>query len=449
MPDTDLSIAVRWAEAGADVPARTAANLRLLDTAAGGSVSQVDRLGQAFTRLEAREPTMALRSTRFAIASLASEAIGATGPLAKLGEAALLLGAGTGTGLAIMGGLALIGAGYNTLTAGARAAAEATKKLSEEVVSLAQKGSEFRQTHIGLQRGQAEQDLTKATQKLADLHVEFDRVSSRHMRLLAEGANTLDAWKERVEAARKAWQDQLAIVRELKGAVTDLGRPGELAPVTVETTAAISASLSARVARAGAGALTMGTTTFGFPGFVGLGRDPTTNAFTFDRAGRVLAGDTDEGMGRTADRLAGIALDREGRDAQKDNTVALRTTERAISGLAAIVVGASRGGPAGALGGLGAGISGLAGVSQHLASLGPIGTGISAAGSILGIFSGGSNKMHVQVDAYGEQALEQERQLRSDPLTTQIIVVGGMSDMRSVQYALARLGRRDAVTRLP
>ncbi len=31
MPESDVSIGVRWAESGADVPARTASNLRMLE----------------------------------------------------------------------------------------------------------------------------------------------------------------------------------------------------------------------------------------------------------------------------------------------------------------------------------------------------------------------------------------------------------------------------------
>src|SRR5947207_2220713 len=110
MPDnTEVSLAVRWAESGADVPARTAASLRSLSAAASeASVGVGERMAQAFQRLEAREPTMAMRRTRLAIEELSVSALGIQGPMGRLASSFALLAPGGALTLGAVAGLAAI-----------------------------------------------------------------------------------------------------------------------------------------------------------------------------------------------------------------------------------------------------------------------------------------------------------------------------------------------------
>src|SRR5258706_3115715 len=60
--DTNVDVAIRWGETGADIPAKTAAHLAGLKGAAAGAGTEIgERMTAAFGRLEAREPTMVLR----------------------------------------------------------------------------------------------------------------------------------------------------------------------------------------------------------------------------------------------------------------------------------------------------------------------------------------------------------------------------------------------------
>ncbi len=424
----EVSLALRWQESGADIPQRTATDLRNLEHAAAGARGELgDRLATAFARLEAREPTMALRRTALAIESLAGSALGATGPLARLGEVGLLLGAGTGTGLAIETGIAAIGGLYKMLTAEAEKAAAATKHLHEEVSALAKAGPEAKELHLGRERGQAGTDLAAATSKLAELHVAFDKVASPHMRLLAEGAGQLDAWKERVDAARKAWQDQLTVVRELKGALADLTRPGELGPIDVVPDFAlmrkrhedelptrpqdrVGADLYLRAALGQAGNIPSA-------GLTSAGTTPLANTVaSVMNAGKFYETPEPGPLGK---------------DKQIDAVH--------LAGHAAAFLGAvGRGGNV---------FSSLGGVMSAIPGLGVAGAIVGGLGGIFGgIF--GHKKMVVTIGEYEHQALDQMKELRGDPLTTSWIFVGG-GDIRQTQYQLGRLARRDAVTRLP
>src|SRR2546422_11780119 len=87
-----VDIAVRWAEAGQDIPAKTAAHLQNLKGAAAGASGEIgDRMTQAFVRLEAREPTMVLRRARLAVEELGASAIGVQGPMGRLAAAFRML----------------------------------------------------------------------------------------------------------------------------------------------------------------------------------------------------------------------------------------------------------------------------------------------------------------------------------------------------------------------
>src|SRR5258706_13719873 len=78
--DTNVDVAIRWGETGADIPAKTAAHLAGLKGAAAGAGTEIgERMTAAFGRLEAREPTMVLRRGGVAIAEEGGGAVRGAG----------------------------------------------------------------------------------------------------------------------------------------------------------------------------------------------------------------------------------------------------------------------------------------------------------------------------------------------------------------------------------
>src|SRR5258706_14844945 len=78
--DTNVDVAIRWGETGADIPAKTAAHLAGLKGAAAGAGTEIgERMTAAFGRLEAREPTMVLRRGGVAVGEEGGRARGGGG----------------------------------------------------------------------------------------------------------------------------------------------------------------------------------------------------------------------------------------------------------------------------------------------------------------------------------------------------------------------------------
>ncbi len=112
-----------------------------------------------------------------------------------------------------------------------------------------------------------------------------------------------------------------------------------------------------------------------------------------------------------------------------------------ISGAFSLIRAAGGGGgPAGILEGVG-GLTSLAAKSQP--QLAVVGALLSGIGGLIGQ----GQQQKVIISSYTEQAMAQMKEVRGDPLTTQVVLLG--PDPRGMMYALARLARRDASPRFP
>ncbi len=75
---------LKWSEQGGQLPEKVKRDLDRMGGSTRDAASITDRLGDAFGRLEKREPTMVLRRARTEVASLATSVIGARNPIAGL-----------------------------------------------------------------------------------------------------------------------------------------------------------------------------------------------------------------------------------------------------------------------------------------------------------------------------------------------------------------------------
>jgi hypothetical protein len=491
MADTDLSIAVRWAESGADVPTRTTASLRTLHAAAGDASASIgDRLGTAFSRLEAREPTMVLRRSALAMEALGASAIGVEGPLGRLAlTLPLLFGP---AGLLAIGVLAAAGGAMKALADHTAAFAAEMDKLGTAIertqlgggarAGLATKVSDLREQigklgepgtwekvagginafftggimgpatrALGLTTvfGQAAEgegtargiEQARIRQLIDALEADFRESESRRQHLLIGDATlgvqsaALMGRGTPLQLLNLKTQSEL-----LKNAMSDLE------PVTK---ARINSLIGERAAlerlailteQRATGLRNVATGPLGAQrGNAGLAVDSSIPSLDVGIMGSSAAANRPgESPMAFAERTG--AADRSGEKIGK-------AAAREIGPLIALAAGIGRGsGGQAAV----AGLAGLTGELSNVKALSSVATPLGIASGVLsGLTSlfGGGNRMKVEIDAYSQQALEQERQLRSDPLTTQYIVVGPTD--RQTQYAQARLQRRDAVTRLP
>ncbi len=119
--------------------------------------------------------------------------------------------------------------------------------------------------------------------------------------------------------------------------------------------------------------------------------------------------------------------------------------------IAAFSGGGARGAIAGA-GGIAGTLSSLSDPRTGNALLGTAAPYLSLASGVLSgvsqLFGGGGQKPKVIITAFEEQAAQQIKELRGEPLTTQVIVIGAV-DMRMVQQKLGELNRLGVLTRIP
>src|SRR5690242_12833879 len=104
-----VEFVIKWAEQNGQLPAKVQQDIDRLTRSGAGGGSSMDRLGEAFQRLERREPTQLLRRARMEIEGLVASAVGAEGPLGRLGASLALMGSGGATGLAAITGFAALG----------------------------------------------------------------------------------------------------------------------------------------------------------------------------------------------------------------------------------------------------------------------------------------------------------------------------------------------------
>ena len=90
---------------------RTGEEIAKVARGAGAGLSPLQRLGQATARHEAREPGLVLRQLRSGVEELAASAVGASGPVGRLGASLALLLPGGGLTLVGVGAFAAVGLG--------------------------------------------------------------------------------------------------------------------------------------------------------------------------------------------------------------------------------------------------------------------------------------------------------------------------------------------------
>ncbi len=156
MPNT-VAVQITAQGPGADDLAKAEAGGKLIATAAAKGTTQVQasvqqlgntlttglsplqKFAQGLERMDAREATRGMFALRTGLQGLASEAIGAGGSIAKLGESFLAFGVGGPAGLALLGGVGLVGLmakGWDEVTAHAREAQEAQDKAIAHLAEI-------------------------------------------------------------------------------------------------------------------------------------------------------------------------------------------------------------------------------------------------------------------------------------------------------------------------
>ena len=95
-------------------------------------LSPLQKFAQGLTRLDAREATTGMFALRSGLQQLSTEAIGTTGPVARLGESFLAFGVGGAVGLVALAGFAGVGAAVKGLTAPLEAVTRDAAALAAE-----------------------------------------------------------------------------------------------------------------------------------------------------------------------------------------------------------------------------------------------------------------------------------------------------------------------------
>lgn len=494
MSDTDIDLVVRWGETGQHVPAKTKAGLEGIKAAAGDAAPAIgDRMATAFARLEAREPTMVLRRTRMAVEELTASALGAHGMVGRLaGSFALLIPGGAVT-MGAVGGLALIGVEIKTIIEFADLLEKKLFQLNTTIArgpaALAFKAQGFGQQVDDLQhpgvwstiKNTVADMLTSGTGS----YKESAAAEGRRAELATAQTGEALAQQDFTNARR---DEQQRAARESAKAITDsafaihklkLG----LHPTNVQLAALESSIRLTAIALSNANGPTKERLRL-----LELERSQLemTNAATKDRQAREDQRRKDE-MAFPTRPTAGDIYNRArlGQGGNVTTTDAGTPFENTIRGASAAAAGTYNPGPSGggvaqqdrewervggaiangitmiassrggnqgaaalgALGGITTAASSLQSLKSLAPTLGPLGFALSTVSTLASVFGGGQ-KPKVIITAFEEEAARQIKELRSDPATTQFVIVGS-SDIRSTQQALARLGRMGVITRLP
>lgn len=517
MSDTDVELAVRWTEAGANIPAKTAAGLQGIKTAAGEAAPAVgDRMSQAFARLEAREPTMVLRRSRMAIEEMALSAVGAQGPMARMAASFALLGGAEG--LAALGAIGAIGFEIKTLVGLNDELEKSLVKSNTQfaqmvggVASLRAKMAELavqaKEVHDTMTdpgfverikilmtggagattfvQGQLSQTATlQNEQALAAQQISRTREEAqlrattgllRHISAEPTGKAIRDLIGRRDDLVKLGDEAAQAWAKAFLGAVRHedpqqqlkdlLGQHGVFEKLGGEAFREFQAAWLAASAAAAPGLTPhrqLSTAEFmqrTKPGELGPALTPLS---TFDLRG---PGELALAAGRSFTAPAFGSqfhpLTNRPEGSEKPGEAADRNAERNAEKMASVlgrelgplIAAFSGGGARGAIGGAGAITGTLASLNDPKgnALLGTAAPYLSLASGVLsGISSlfGGGQKPKVIITAFEDAALREMKQLRGEPLTTQVIVVGAV-DMRNVQQALSRLNKLGIIPRLP
>lgn len=444
---------IEYAEKGGNLPEKVKRDLDRMGQASTQAGTLTDRLGQAFSNLERREPTMVMRRARLALEELGASAIGAQGPLGRLAVSFASLGTGGGVGLVAIAGLAGIGFEIKTLVGLSDALEKSMTKATDAIASF---GGQAATQRIQVQHFQ--EDIEKLSQPgywegvlgrafpgsgLAEAVGQ-----GRATRLAA--AQTGQGLLERTldQEHQQAIQRQLDRERqEQKRAAEEREREfRRLHPEAAAQERAAREFLAERMQiqsdlrnavlgvvprfRVVGGVKSPNRLPQGLEGAIDLSIPPPVPETM--RTGMPL-----QAFGEAGAEFPGVNL---GTGGEKNTEVILA----AIAGLAGSVRGGTGGMVAG-LGGLASTLGGLKDKSGNLlfAGLGPLGTALSFGGSLLSLFSNGQAK--VSISRLEQEALEQMRSVQQVPqYLSQNIVT---NDLRGAKNRLARLEQLDTVTR--
>ena len=453
---------LQWSEQGGQLPEKVKRDLDRMGQSSSRATSITDKLGQALTRLERREPPLFMRQIRGAVDNLAASAIGATGPVGRLAVSLAGLAPGGALTLAGLGGLAVLGLEIKALVnviadmeKGLRAANSEFAKMvggaaalrdqlatlqdqeaaqpnifmrglarlgqvlpgqESDLETALQTGRAAEQTGIDLRAGQVQRRITAG-------HAETIRRHEEELRRAAD--ERLRAFNKAVEEAirtdTRRLQDRRFETPRLAGGFAIEPPTGLRGPAPQLATSALADESQARFNDR-------------MEEYAQLLENMIPLQQQFDMAVAQLRADTAAGLFPAEQLDAAIAHLNEtmlkgGRSAQISSAQMIT----AFFGM----LQAAQGG----FGGLLSGIGGIVGIGNPL---------LGAALGGLGGFISASESRGVRVDEYGARAIDQMRQARQGPdnVTVQIISPTGEL-LDEFIYEQGRRTRRDAVDRVP
>jgi hypothetical protein len=112
---------------------RTGEEIARVAAGATGGLSPIQKLSKAMVLAEGREGSLVLRELRGAVTGLGAEALGASGPLGRLGVTLAEFGIGGGVGLAAVAGIAAIGYAWKKSDEAAQLAADNAVAVTERL----------------------------------------------------------------------------------------------------------------------------------------------------------------------------------------------------------------------------------------------------------------------------------------------------------------------------
>lgn len=410
----------------------------------GGASGGLARLGSAFEHLERRSANGAqgLRSVEVGLRMLAAESVGLTGPLGRVAEGLLALGAGSTAVLAVAAGLAIVSKAYAALTSEARESAKAVKENRQALDDAAKHEiSSPAGARLGL-LATSQQNLGRGEAELARL---------RNLQQVGLGGPDI---AQRI--ADQAYENLLTRIKMRQargGPVMFAATDAESDPVVFRGDAASTGRAAARLGIrpnprfAEFGSSGLRSNISGGVGELGdearkildglrtpveiLQQRMVTLKGAFD-AGELSQSQYEDGVKRLGD-----AMDA----ASKKSTQLAVSIIGAVSGSIAALMS---GGKPGSI------LSGLGGILSLVPGMQIPGAVISGIGSII---SAGDGASHVVVDSYSDTAVGQQRAIMQAlagyfGLSIDVLSAGAATPDQTA-YALGRAARTDGVMRLP
>lgn len=418
---------------------------------ASGASSGLARLGAAFDHLDKRTAsgTKGIQSVEIGLRTLAAQAVGVHGPLARVAEGLLSFAGGGTMVLAVAAGIGIVTLVMKQMGAEAKKAAEETKQLEDRLKSLSAHGgvvaASMRISELEIEKKRIERELTRGSgapslyglffgaaadrerlgAKIIDINKQIATITNQELipaeqKVTEQKQKQLQTAAQQLEAEAKLTaelQKQIALIGE--GVEADLEKfYKKNADIFQQSFEAVLAMRS--ILEGGTPQTRMWwevSPTMQTPDFAELGR--------IGNAGTPGAG-TDRGA------MAGI-----------------------IAQAIASVASGARGGISGAVTGIGGALGSLSGLSG-LAGLGPIGAGVAAGGAVISLLGGlfsSSKPAVVMIDGYSSTAINQQQQIMqilAGFLGLKVDVLSaGSATPEGAAHVLGRMSRLDGGMRLP